>query len=139
MNKKKIIILFILSIFLIFSGVIYYNSHNPKIEPINIYIFRGEGCPHCAAEMNYLKGLKNGKYKNMINIIDYEVWENKENQAKINELSSKTGVQINGVPFTVIGNKYFSGYSEGMNEDIEKLIDTELKNTERQSIMDSIK
>lgn len=137
MDKKKIVILIILGIFLCFSAAIYFNSKKVNENTVNVYIFRGEGCPHCAAEMKYLNTLKD-VYKDNINIIDYEVWYNQENAEKLNKVSEKIGINIDGVPFTIIGDKYFSGYSEGLNDEIKKIIEDNIHNDIPQ-IMDSIK
>ena len=46
----------------------------PKVnakEQLNLYLFWGDGCPHCALEKEYLEDLKK-EYKEL-NVIQYEV------------------------------------------------------------------
>ena len=39
-------------------------------EKINLYLFRGEGCPHCKQEEEWLDSIKD-KYKDYLNIYDF--------------------------------------------------------------------
>jgi thiol-disulfide isomerase/thioredoxin len=48
-------------------------------EPFAVYFFWGDGCPHCKEEKPFLNEMKK-KYPRM-NIIEREVWYNKENAA----------------------------------------------------------
>ncbi len=88
-NKILILLTLIISLF-IFSNNIYalskkytdkvseYTNTEVDKDTINIYFFRGEGCPHCAEEEKFFEEELTKKYKN-IKIYDFEVWNNKEN------------------------------------------------------------
>jgi len=82
--------------------------------PLNIYFFRGEGCPHCAKEEVALLALK-AKYPE-IKVIDYEIYYQPENIKKLEQAAEILGVNVQGVPFTVIGDKTFVGFAEGVTE-----------------------
>ncbi len=90
-------------------------------EKINLYLFRGEGCPHCRDEEKWLKQIKE-KYKEYLNIYDFEVWYSKENQEKYFEVAERLEINTNSVPFTIIGEKAFVGYSSSISSNIEKAI-----------------
>ncbi|MFA6525403.1 MAG: thioredoxin family protein [Patescibacteria group bacterium] len=77
-------------------------------ENINIYFFWGNGCPHCAEEEPFLEQLK-AKYPN-IEIRDFEVWYNKDNQKLLQSAGEILNKTISGVPFTVVGEQNFTGY-----------------------------
>ena len=47
-------------------------------ETVNLYLFHGDGCPHCAAERDFLEQIQD-QYENL-DIHLYEVWYNDENQ-----------------------------------------------------------
>lgn len=85
-------------------------------EGINLYLFYGDGCPHCKDEMAFLKRIKD-KYK--FNILKYEVFNNKENLVLYKEVKSRFKDIHMGVPYTIIGDKTFSGYSSVISEEIE--------------------
>ena len=99
-----------------------YTKTKVEEDIINIYFFRGEGCPHCAAEEEFFETELKKKYDN-IKIYDYEVWNNKENSEILKKVKSSFRVRNNNVPFTVIGNKYFTGYSDLTKDKIYKIID----------------
>ncbi len=95
-------------------------------EKINIYLFYGEGCPHCEELKNYLNSLDN-KEKSYFDIYTFEVWNNSTNQQFMKESAKSLNKEVSGVPFLIIGNKTFEGYSESMNIKIKKAIETEYK------------
>lgn len=77
-------------------------------DPLTVYFFWGQGCPHCAKEEMFLEEMKS-KYP-QVAVRDFEVWKNPENQKILAALGEKLGVKISGVPFTVVGEKYFNGW-----------------------------
>ena len=87
---------------------------------ITLYLFHGDGCPHCASEMEFLDGIKS-KYKNL-EIVKYEVWYNEENSEFLTKVKSSFGVDNSYVPTTVIGNTLITGYSESAGSKIERAI-----------------
>lgn len=76
----------------------------------NIYFFWGDGCPHCAKEKPLLEELSK-QYSN-IRVYDFEVWKSEQNRKLLVEVGSTLKVDVPGVPFTVIGDVTFSGFSE---------------------------
>ena len=91
-------------------------------DKINIYLFYGDGCPHCKAEKELLKNLEE-KYTGKINIYLYEVWDNKDNAKKMHFFKEKLGVEVNNaVPFTIIGEEYFYGYNDSVGIRIEQQV-----------------
>ncbi|MCM1053140.1 MAG: hypothetical protein NC483_04120 [Ruminococcus sp.] len=77
-----------------------YDKANARI--VTIYLFRGEGCPHCEDAIDFFNTIKND-YK--INIEIYEVWQNTNNKALMQEIANKTNNEnLNSVPFIVFDN-----------------------------------
>ena len=102
------------------------NNISYSKEKINIYLFYGEGCPHCEELKNYLNSLDN-KEKSYFNVYTFEVWNNSTNQQFMKESAKSLNKEVSGVPFLIIGNKTFEGYNESMNIKIKKAIKTEYK------------
>ena len=102
------------------------NNISYSKEKINIYLFYGEGCPHCEELKNYLDSLDN-KEKSYFNIYTFEVWNNSTNQQFMKDSAKYLNKEVSGVPFLIIGNNTFEGYNESMNTKIEKAIKTEYK------------
>ncbi len=84
-----------------------------------VYMFRGEGCPHCEEALEYFDGLK-AKYN--FELITYEVWYDEDNKALMNKVAAGLGETASGVPYIIIGEKTFSGYAETYNTAIEEAI-----------------
>lgn len=95
-----------------------YKESNDKI---NIYIFRGDSCGFCLKAVSYFASIlpEYGKY---FNLITYEVWGNTDNASLMQEVASTFNETVDGVPYIVIGDKTFNGYSEQMNSEIEAQI-----------------
>ena len=91
-------------------------------ETAKVYMFRGEGCPHCEEALEYFDSIKD-KYD--FELITYEVWYDEDNKKILNDVAEGLGKEVGGVPFIVIGKTVFSGYSESYNKDIEEAIKTE--------------
>lgn len=103
-SLKKLLPLFIiLFVLCIFSPA---NSSGN----VNIYFFWGAGCPHCAKEKELLDFYK--KTHPYINVVDFEVHGSSENGAALSKVAEALKVRVDGIPFTVIGDKTFIGYSE---------------------------
>ncbi len=77
---------------------------------VNIYMFWGEGCPHCAKAKPFLENLD--KSSDKINLYTYEVYYNAQNQKLYQETGEKLKVNSSGVPLIIIGDEVFVGYSE---------------------------
>ena len=102
----------------VLSSVIDVSSNKEKVT---IYLFHGDGCPHCAEEIKKLDELKN-IYRDNIEIKKYEVWYNSDNNNLMLQAKDKFNVKQAGVPFTVIGDKSFIGYNSTVGREIEEAI-----------------
>lgn len=113
-NIKNIILSIFCSLFLFVSifGIIKAKEGNP----INVYIFHGETCPHCKQELAFLDKISD-KYN--FQLKEYEVYFNKQNINLMNRFSKAYGTNFNAVPVVIIGYEYFLGFDE---EKTERLI-----------------
>ena len=109
---KKWLISFIL-FFLLFIP-------NVSAKEVNLYLFYGDGCPHCAKEEEYLKKLK--KDYPFLNVVKYETWYNEENSKLLTRVKSNLNVNNSYVPFTVIGNLGLTGFNDNTKMQIESKI-----------------
>ena len=78
---KKILKYFLVFIAL-FSFILPVNAK--ENDKITLYLFYGDGCPHCAEEKLFLDEIK-GSYDNF-EIVMYEVWKDKDNQDFLKEV-----------------------------------------------------
>ncbi|MBQ8472391.1 MAG: hypothetical protein IJ501_02690 [Bacilli bacterium] len=91
-----------------------------QADEVILYLFHGEECPHCEAEREWLKTIRN-KYDN-IRFVYYEVWHDDTNLNYLQEVFDKLEVDKRSIPFTVIGDKYFIGFSETQKQQIENTL-----------------
>jgi len=115
---KKYFLVSLLLGFLLFPSLIFASSD--KLPTVTL--FYGEECPHCHAERAFLNELK--KEMPDLEIKEYEVWHNEQNQKLFLETAQKLGIKQLAVPLTIIGDKYLLGFdtSENMGEQIRQLI-----------------
>ena len=106
---KKIIYLLIFLLLLI-PNVLFADE-----KEMNIYLFYGDGCPHCAAEEKFLNSyLKN---KPFIKLHKYEVWHNKDNSKLYDEIHKLLNDTGSGIPYLIIGNNAITGFDEEVTPD----------------------
>ena len=110
---KKIIV------FLLFFCLLCIPVQAEEKEKITLYLFHGNGCPHCAEEIEFLKKIEN-KYD--IKIEKYEVWYNKENAELDKKIRESMDITNSYVPMTVIGDTVLIGYSSSTASKIERAI-----------------
>ena len=92
-------------------------------QKVNVYLFRGEGCPHCAEAEKFFEALsKDAEYSNYYELVDYEVWYDEDNADLMDEVAEELNTKADGVPFMVIGEKYFSGYTSSMDTQLKEQI-----------------
>ncbi len=80
--------------------------------PVDVYMFWGDGCPHCAQEYSFLKDVL-PKYGPVL-LHRFEVYHHPENLELLNTVASKLNMNASGVPFLVIGDQAFVGFAPGI-------------------------
>lgn len=89
-------------------------------QPVAIYFFWGDGCPHCAKAEPFLEGLTQ-KYPN-VEVRAYEVWYEERNQALFKLMAAAYGFEPTAVPTIFIGDRHWVGYAEQMAPEIEAAV-----------------
>lgn len=109
-------------------------------DKINIYVFWGDGCPHCENLLTMLEDTKKdyGKY---YNIYGFEVWENEDNGKIMDYFLEKFDKEVGNrsVPFYIIGDESFSGYSEKMKEEVLNTIIKEYEERHNNQSFEDVK
>lgn len=85
------------------------NYTQEKNQKLPVYLFWGEGCPHCHAEMVFLDKIK--KDYPQIEFKEFEIYNNKNNYQLLSQISREKGVKINGVPALFIGDEVVIGFN----------------------------
>jgi len=82
-------------------------------EKVNIYYFWGNGCPHCKDQFKWFEEIKD-EYGEYFNLYGFEIWHNEDNAKLLRDLTNILDENVRGVPFTIIGEKVYSGFSNPM-------------------------
>ncbi|MEW6649570.1 MAG: thioredoxin family protein, partial [Chloroflexota bacterium] len=98
----------------------------PAQNAVSVYMFWGEGCPHCALAKPYLESLPQ-QYPG-VELRFYEIWNNVENQQLFQKFAAAAGFEARYVPTIFIGDRHWEGYNPAINHEIESAIQNCLKN-----------
>lgn len=129
MKKFKILFLLLLTLLIPIS----IKADNK----VNLYLFYGDGCPHCAQEEEFLKEYL--KEEKNASLVKYEIWHSEDNREKLIKVQNKLNNHENGVPYLVIGNKVIVGYSKGSTDKrIKKYVDNYKKDKKYEDVVGKI-
>lgn len=103
-----------------------------------IYLFRGKGCSHCYEFLEYASSDLVKEKGNKFRMVTYEVWNNEANAELMQKVSDYFKDDASGVPYIVIGDKTFNGYSNSMNKEIEEAIDKLNESEEKFDVLTKI-
>lgn len=127
-----------------YDGKVEKPADEPKKDPVytedtvpTIYVFHGDGCPHCQEFFEWLDTFKYGK---KYNVVKYEVWYDSDNAQLMQKVGKYLGVDASGVPYIVIGDKVLSGFSKTSSPDeIKSYLDKAYEDLENKQLLDVVK
>lgn len=90
-------------------------------KKVNLYLFRGEGCPHCAEAEEWFDSIK-GEYGDYFKVVDYEVWNDEDNAKLMEKVAKLRKEDVSGVPYIIIGDKSWNGFDESYEDEMIKQI-----------------
>ncbi len=93
-------------------------------DEAELIVFWGDGCPHCAAEWEFLDGLSE-EYPDL-EIVGYEVWYSIPNQALFEATMEERGLVARAVPTTIIGDRVWEGFGPATGDEIRAAVESAL-------------
>jgi len=111
LKKMNIINRIIFTIIAVFSIL---GANSVSAADLEVYFFWSQGCPHCAKQEEFFESIKD-EYPGM-RINDYEVGRHRNNAELLQKVGKELNANVAGVPFTVIGDKYFIGFNESSSK-----------------------
>jgi cytochrome c biogenesis protein CcdA/glutaredoxin len=93
-----------------------------------LVLFWGDGCPHCAAEKEWLPSIAQSYPQ--LRITMYEVWNDAANQQRLVDTAARLGFKAGPVPVTIVGDQYWIGWSDTLRPEIETAIRAEVQAAE---------
>ena len=124
-TKKTIFTLILVCGLLLTAFASVFAQSSAKEPEVVITLFWRVGCPHCEAEIPFLKELA-AQYP-QIAIKGYEVVSSNDNLEYFLALGKAMGFDTSGVPVTVIGDQVWTGYDDATGEAIRASVEGFLK------------
>ncbi len=91
-------------------------------EPVPIYFFWSEGCPHCAEAKPVVEAI--AERFSDTELRAFEVTHSQDNAALLMQMAEALGVDIIAVPTIVVGEQYWVGFSNSLAAQIETALAT---------------
>jgi thiol-disulfide isomerase/thioredoxin len=92
----------------------------PAEPPVYIYLFWGDGCPHCAQAKPVLESLAQSNPR--VELRQYEIYYVVENQKLFEAVTTAAGFEPRYVPTILVGSLHWEGYNEQMALEIESAV-----------------
>ncbi len=116
-----------------------FDNYVETSDQVTIYLFRGKNCEYCDAFLDFLN--KNtAEYGKYFKLVSFEIYGDNKNIKLLNKVAEHIKATGDGIPFVVIGNHFFEGYSSDYDEKIKEAIveNYEIDIASRADIMESI-
>ena len=139
MKKIKVIMI---GLMLLVSFLVGQTTCFAADKKINVYLFKGDGCPHCEEALEWFTNelANDSEYSKYYNLVEYEVWYNEDNSKLMNDVAEELGVDASGVPFIVIGDKHMSGFAASTTPDeIKETIKEQYESKDYQDVVKAVK
>lgn len=98
-----------------------------RSDEVVVQLFWGDGCPHCAAEKEWLEQAVED-HPGLV-VQQYEVWNDEDNQQLFLSTAERMGFEPSGVPTTIIGDRFWIGWSDTVRDEIAAEVDRTLSPT----------
>ena len=89
-------------------------------NPVYVYLFWGDGCPHCAAAKPFLESLPTN-YPNVI-YQSFEIYNDQDNLHFFANMAEKYEIEQLGVPTIFVGPYFVQGYSGELDQQLIDVI-----------------
>ena len=117
-----------LIIIILSSCVVFAQDNIDKDDEfVDVYMFYGQGCPHCAKAEKFFDEIKDD-YPQM-RLHSYEVYFNDSNRKLFSDFCEKAGSSIQGVPTIFIDDYMVAGFNNDIAEKIKENLDSCVTNT----------
>ena len=143
MKKFKFLFVMLIGILLIpctvFAADTDTSEDASSDEKVNVYFFYGNGCGYCANAEEFFDDLKED-YGDQFNLVMYETWYDEDNANLMEKVADARKEEVEGVPYIIIGNQSWNGYTSSYDQEIIDKIESEYETAvdERYDIMNLV-
>ncbi len=131
---KKLKYLFVLLIALLLVPIMTFaegeeettieNTAEGDNSEVIVYLFRGEGCPHCQEAEEWFESIEE-EYGSLFKVVDYETWNDEDNAELMQKVAEARDEKAEGVPYIIIGNKSWNGFTDSYKDEMIEEIKAE--------------
>ena len=93
-------------------------------KEVKVYMFRGEGCPHCEEAEEWFKSIEK-EYGDKFELVGYECWQNPDNNTLLEQVREARDDDTEGVPYIMIGKEVWSGFDTSYEKPMIEAIKSE--------------
>ncbi len=112
-----------------------YKDYKETDDQVVIYMFRGRGCGFCRSFLTFLNSISE-EYGKYFKVVSFESWYDENNYKLLETLSKFLENPAGGVPYIIIGDQVFGGYSETYDESIKTAIMDEYNSDSRYDVIE---
>ena len=112
-----------------------FKNYEETDDQITIYMFRGKGCGYCRSFLNFINSITT-EYGNYFKLVSFEAWYDANNSALLDTISTFMGEKATGVPYIIIGDQAFPGYSNSYDDSIKQAITTLYNSKDRYDVFE---
>lgn len=94
-----------------------FDKYTETDKQVTIYLFRGNGCPHCTDFLEYLNKIYD-KEGEKFRVVSFESWKDAKNaalQVEVAKFLNLDNPEKPGVPLIIIGEEKFEGFAEAVS------------------------
>lgn len=125
MKKLKYLVILLIAA-LIIPFTVNAEGEESESKEVKVYLFRGEGCPHCKEAEEWFQSIEE-EYGSYFEIVSYETWYNQENAELMQRVAKARGEEASGVPYIIIGNQSWNGFTESYEPEMIERIKSEFE------------
>lgn len=114
-----------------------FSNYKETEDQAVIYLFRGKGCSFCKSFIEYLNSITE-EYGKYFKVVSYETWNDSNNKKLSKEVSNFLDEDASGVPFIIIGDESFLGYTSQYDEGIIEAIMDLYESKERYDVFEEM-
>ena len=141
MKKLKVLLLMLAVLLVVPFGVFADEASDEVVESkeVKLYLFYGDGCGFCQSAKEWFAEIEED-YGDKFEVVQYEVWYNQENSELMKAVASARKETPGGVPYIIVGNQSWDGFSDEYKDSIISKIESEYEQdpAERYDVMDYI-
>lgn len=142
MKKFKVILLILTFLLVLPFGVFAEEDASDVKEEskeVKVYLFYGDGCGFCEKAKTWFAEIED-EHGDKFELVKYEVWGNAENSKLMQAVAEARKEDAGGVPYIIIGNQSWDGFTEEYEEPMLAKIKSEYEQevSERYDIMNYV-